>query len=144
MLGLHLPNLRRGESLFAECDAYDLETIRHDGLRAVRREEAALLARLYGGTKFARLRRYACADRFYLVAAAGVLEPHETPAGWGLLVRDGEALRLVRAPERVDSRPGMRVAMLQAVALAASRAVNAAAGVEHTAIADLRRTIVPG
>jgi len=143
MLGLHLPSLRRGESLFAECDAYDLEAIRHDGLRAVRREEAALLGKLYGGTKFARLRRYACADRFYLVVEPGVLEPHETPEGWGLLVREAEALRLERVPARAAPHAGMRLAMLQAVALAASRAVNAAAGVDPAAISALRRTLVP-
>jgi hypothetical protein len=144
MLGLHLPSLRRGESLFAECDSYDLDAVRHDGLRAVRREEATLLAKLYGGTKFARLRRYACADRFYLVVEPGVLEPHEAPEGWGLLERDGADLSLVRPPARVEPRAGMRVAMLQAVALAASRAVNAAAGVEPGAVAQLRRTALPG
>lgn len=143
LLGLHLPNLRRGESLFAECDAYDLDAIRHDGWRAVRREEAVLLAKLYGRTKFARVRRYGCADRFYLVVSPGVLEPHEAPAGWGVLVQDADALTLARAPERVDSGPAMRLAMLQAVARSGTRAVNTQAGVAHEAVQRLRQDLCP-
>lgn len=144
MLGLHLPSLRRGESLFAECDSYDLETIRHDGLRAVRREEATLQARLYGATKFARVRRYGCADRFYLVAEPGILATHEVPAGWGLLVRAGETLRLERPPERVETTLEARLALLQRIALAATRAVNAQAGIAAGQVDDLRRGTLPG
>ncbi len=143
MLGLHLPSLRRGESLFAECDAYDLDAIRHDGLRAVRREESILQARLHGGTKLARLRRYRCADRLYLVVEPGVLEPHETPEGWGLLVREGGELRLERRPENAATGAAARLALLQAVARAATRAVNSNAGIESRQIADVRRRQLP-
>lgn len=139
MLGLHLPSLRRGETLFAECDAYDLDAIRHDGLRAVRREEAVLQARLHGGTKLARLHRYGCADRLYLVVEPGVLEPHEVPEGWGLLVRECGGLRLERRPEYAATDAAARLAMLQAVARAAARAVNAACGVDPAAVIEVRR-----
>ena len=143
MLGLHLPSLRRGESLFAECDAYDLDGIRHEGWRAVRREEALLQARLYGRTKFARLRRYGCADRFYLVIASGLVEAHEAPPGWGLLVQAGESLTLVRPPERVESGLRMRLALLEAVARSGTRAVNTRAGVERDQIERLRQGLCP-
>lgn len=134
LLGLHLPSLRRGESLFPEYDTCDLDAIRHDGLRAVRREEALLQSKLYGGTKLARLWRYRSADRLYLVVEPGVLDAHEVPEGWGLLVRAGEMLELVRTPARLEATVGARLALLQAVALAASRAVNDAAGVAREAI----------
>lgn len=121
MLGAHLPDLRRGESLFAECDIYDFESIRHDGLRAVRREEATLQAKIFGGTKFDRIRRYHCADRLYLVVNAGVMAAHEAPEGWGVLVVAGEELELKRAPARLQSSAAMRLALLQSIALAATR-----------------------
>lgn len=145
MLGLHLPDLRRGESLFAECDAYDLDAIRHDGLRAVRREEARLQAKVFGGTKFARLHRYRCANRLYLVVAAGVLLPHETPAGWGLLAPAGESgeLELIRRPEHVETTPAARAALLRAIAIANVRRVNAEFAISWDEISAQRNRVAP-
>jgi hypothetical protein len=143
LLGLHLPSLRRGESLFAECDAYDLEGIRHDGLRAVRREEAALQAKVYGGTKFDRMFRYRGADRFHLVTGPGVMEPHEVPAGWGLLEAAGAELVELRRPERVETTPAARLALLQAIAAAGTRATNTALGVSWEEVRRLRGRVPP-
>jgi hypothetical protein len=143
MLGLHLPDLRRGESLFAECDAYNLDAIRHDGLRAVRREEARLQAKVFGATKFARLRRYCCANRLYLVVADDVLQPHETPAGWGLLVAVGDELELLRRPERVETATTSRVALMHAIALSNVRRVNAEFAISWDEILEHRSRITP-
>lgn len=134
MLGLHLPNLRRGESLFPEYDDYDFEAVRHDGWHAVRREEAALRAKLFGATKLAKLLRYRCAERHYLVVAPGIVRPHEVPEGWGMLeLRDGR-LVVVRRPGRVAVEPAARVGLLQAIALAAARRQLAALGVDEAAV----------
>ena len=139
MLGLHLPSLRRGESLFAECDGYDLDAIRHDGLRKVRREEEALLTKLYAGMKFDRMRRYRAADVYYLVVAPGIIEPHESPNGWGVLEADGaDGLKLARRAERVDSGAPARIALLQMIARSATRRVNADFGLTREQIEEER------
>lgn len=144
LVGAHLPNLRRGHSLFAECDDYDFESIRHDGLRAVRREEARLQAGLFGRTKFDRLRRYRGADRFYLVVARDVMEAHEAPAGWGVLVATGDdELELIRRPERCEATAGARLALLQAIALAGTRTCFAEVGLDWEELTKLRGQIVP-
>lgn len=143
LLGLHLPSLRRGESLFAECDAYDFDRIRHEGWREVRREETTLQARLYGATKFARMVRYRGADRFYLVIASGVIAPHEAPAGWGLLEARGGDLLLLRRPERCAASPAARLALLQAIAQAASRACNRAQGISWDEVRQRRSRTLP-
>lgn len=144
LLGVHLPNLRRGESLFAECDDYDFDAIRHDGLRAVRREESRLRAKLFGGTKFDRLWRYACADRLYLVVASGVLHAAEAPEGWGVLVASGSgALELVRAPVRIDAGPTARLGLLQAIALAGARRCLGDLGLTWEELEALRAQTMP-
>ena len=144
MLGLHLPDLRRGDSLFAEYDQYDLESIRHDGLRSVRREEARLRSRLYGATKFDRLFRYRCADRHYLVVAEGVIEPHEAPSAWGVLVASGDGLEVRRLPEKVEINPSARLALLHAIAVAGTRRLNAELGIDWEAVEAARGRILPG
>jgi len=143
LVGAHLPSLRRGASLFAECDDYDFETIRHDGLRAVRREEARLQAKLFGGTKFDRLQRYRCANRCYLVVAAGVMGAHEAPEGWGVLESSGGGLELLRPPARFECSPAARLALLQAVAIAGTRVVLADLAIAWDELLARRRHLVP-
>jgi hypothetical protein len=143
MVGAHLPNLRRGTSLFAECDDYDFDAIRHDGLRAVRREEARLQSKLFGGTKFDRLRRYRCADRCYLVVLPGVMAAHEAPEGWGVLLASGDGLELLRPPVRLECQPAARLALLQAIALAGTRVSLAALGIAWDELLARRRQLVP-
>jgi hypothetical protein len=143
LVGAHLPNLRRGASLFAECDDYDFDAIRHDGLRAVRREEERLQAKLFSGTKFDRLRRYRCADRCYLVVAPGVMAAHEAPAGWGVLVAAGEGLELIREPTRHECQPAARLALLQSIALAGTRLSLAGLGIAWDELLARRREVVP-
>lgn len=123
LLAEHRPDLRRGEALFPEFDAWDFSGLEHRTYRRVRAELAAAQGHLRDGTKFSRLFRYRCADFLYLVVEEGIFAPDEIPAGWGLLVRRGEALALERPPVALGAEPEQRLALLEAVALAATRRV---------------------
>lgn len=144
LVGAHLPSLRRGDTLFAECDDFDFSHHRHDGLKAVWREEAQLQAKLFGGTKFDRMRRYRAADRLYLVVAPGVMEPHEAPAGWGVLQAVGaDELELQRAPAQLDAGPAARLALLQSIALSGTRACCARLAIAPDTVTLRRSTTMP-
>lgn len=118
LLAVHRPDLRRGESLFAEFDALDFSQLEHRTHRRVLAELAAAQAHLRHGTKFARMFRYRCADFLYLVVEDGIFAEAEVPAGWGLLVRRGDDLLAVRPPVALDAEPEQRLALLEAIALA--------------------------
>src|SRR5258706_329732 len=94
LLKLHLPSLRKGESLFVEFDAVDLRGMEHKTYRRVLREIETLQRRVYGKTKFERLMKYRCANVNYLVVDDGLLAARESPWGWGLLVRRRGVLEL--------------------------------------------------
>ena len=49
-------------------------------------------------TKFDRLLSYGLANLHYLVVEERIVDPHEVPAGWGLLVRSGDGLHLATKP----------------------------------------------
>ncbi len=121
LLGMHEPSLRRGETLFAEYDAIDVSKYEHKTYRRVLREIAIQQARLYGKTKFDKVSRYRCANHYYLVVEEGILETHEAPVHWGLLVRRGESLHLSRMPVWQDVVEPARLELLQRIALAGSR-----------------------
>ena len=124
LLAVHQPDLRRGESLFPEFDTWDFSGLDHRTYRAVLAELAKVQVRVLKGTKFAKMFRYACADVLYLVAEDNIFAEAEIPAGWGLLVRRGETLALVRPPPNLDAAPARRQALLENIALAATRAAN--------------------
>lgn len=111
LLELHLPSLRRGESLFVEFDTVDLRGMKHKTYRQVLREIDIGQRRLFGKTKFDRLMRYRCANLNYLVVEPGILEPHEAPTGWGLLVNHGGQLVLETKPvwQEIDVRDRLRL-----------------------------------
>jgi hypothetical protein len=125
----HRPDLRRGESLFPEFDALDFTGFEHLTHRRVLADLAKWQQRILHGTKFARLFRWRSAAYLYLVAEEGIFAEAEVPAGWGLLVRRGGELELVRRPVWTEPPAGTREALLEAIALAATRAVNRSAGV---------------
>jgi hypothetical protein len=116
LLKLHVPSLRRGESLFAEFDTVDLRGMEHKTYRRVLREIDVKQRRLFGKTKFDRLIRYRCANLNYLVVEPGILEPHEAPTGWGLLVNHGGQLVLEAKPvwQEIDVRD--RLHLLERIA----------------------------
>jgi hypothetical protein len=132
MMSTHRPDLRRGESLFPEFDALDFGGFEHRTYRGVLARIGTLQARMLRGTKFSRMVRYRCADLLYLVSEQGIFAAAEIPAGWGLLVRADDQLVLERPPAALDSAPEQRAALLESIALAATRAVNRAAGISVT------------
>ena len=82
--------------------------------------------------KFSKMFRYRCADFLYLVVEDAIFAEAEIPAGWGLLVREGDGLRLARSPAGLDSAPEQRTALLESIARAGTKAVNRAAGIAVT------------
>src|SRR4051812_20231569 len=142
LLAVHRPDLRRGEALWPEYDSWDFSSLQHRTYRGVLDELETVQRRVLRGTKFSKMFRYRCADFLYLVVEEGIFAEAEIPAGWGLLVRRvteaGETLSLARAPARLDAAPDQRSALLETIALAATRAVNRAAGVVLTPRLDFR------
>jgi hypothetical protein len=122
LVAVHRPDLRRGESLFAEFDSYDLRDLRHDTLHGLEREWEILQRKIISCVKFARLRRYQAADYLYLVTEATIMAEHEVPNGWGWLVRNGETLELRLPPLRHTTTPALRLAWLEAITVAGTRA----------------------
>jgi len=139
MLAVHRPDLRRGEALWAEYDAWDFTGLEHRAYRGVLDELETVQRRVRRGTKFSKMFRYRCADFLYLVVEENIFAEAEIPAGWGLLVRcarmeseGGEELRCTRTPAALAASAAQRAALLEMIALAGTRAVNRAAGVVLT------------
>lgn len=143
LLAVHRPDLRRGEALWPEFDTWDFSALEHRGYRGVLDELETVQRRVLRGTKFSRMFRYRCADFLCLVVEEDIFAEAEIPAGWGLLVRSGEALRLVRPPAPLDTMPGQRTALLESIALAGTQAVNRAAGVVLAPRADWTSAEMP-
>ena len=121
MLAVHRPDLRRGDALWPEFDAWDFSGLEHATYRAVIEEIEMWQRRVRGGTKFSKMFRYRCADFLYLVVEDNIFAEAEIPAGWGLLVRRGDGLDLTRAPANLDAAEAQRIALLEAIAVAATR-----------------------
>lgn len=133
MLAVHRPDLRRGEALWPEFDAWDFSSLEHQAHRGVLEELDTLQRRILGGTKLSKMFRYRCADFLYLAVEDDIFAEAEIPAGWGLLVRRGDALVLARPPVALETAMDQRVALLESIALRATRAGKAgssAAGAE--------------
>lgn len=128
MLAVHRPDLRRGEALWPEFDAWDFTGLEHATYRGVLGEIDTLQRRVRGGTKFSKMFRYRCADFLYLVVEENIFAEAEIPAGWGLLVRvvseAGEELRLARPPVQLETTEEQRVGLLEAIAVSATRWVR--------------------
>ncbi|HVU25247.1 MAG TPA: hypothetical protein VHE13_14055 [Opitutus sp.] len=124
LLAVHRPDLRRGETLWPEFDTWDFSGLEHQAYRAVLETIATLQARVLHGVKFAKMFRYRCADFLYLVVEEGIFAAAEIPAGWGLLMRKGDMLELARRPAALDAAPEQRLALLESIAVAATRPVG--------------------
>ena len=129
LLALHHPDLRRGEALWPEFDTWDFSGLEHRAYRDVLEELATVQERVVKGTKFSKMFRYRSADFLYLVVEDGIFAEAEIPAGWGLLRRQDGELALARPPAALDAAEPQRQALLESIALAATRTVNAALGV---------------
>ena len=133
MFTVHRPDLRRGEALFPEFDAWDFSGLEHRAFRGVLNELACLRRRLVRGTKFSKMFRYRCADVLYLVVEENIFAEAEIPAGWGLLVRRGAGLELARRPVGMAASTEQRVALLASIALAGARTTGREGG--HSVVA---------
>ncbi len=122
LLGVHRPDLRRGDSLFAEFDAWDFGELEHQSYHGLLTEIAQLQSRLVEGTKFAKMLRYQSADFLYLVVEDDIYADAEIPAGWGLLVRKDDALQVRRKPARLQPSAEQRLALLENIAVAGTAA----------------------
>jgi hypothetical protein len=129
LLAVHRPDLRRGEALWPEYDTWDFSSLDHRAYRGVLAELETMQRRLLRGAKFSKLFRYRCADFLYLVVEDGIFAEAEIPAGWGLLVRGGDVVRLERSPVPLDATAEQRAALLEMIAVAGTRVVNRAAGI---------------
>jgi len=98
LLHLHLPHLANGESLLPEYDSYRLKEYRHAGYQKLIKDITVAQRGLLHGTKFHRLYSYGVANLHYLVVEEELLEDHEVPIGWGLLVRRGDELQQFKKP----------------------------------------------
>jgi hypothetical protein len=128
-LRIHYPNLRVADSLFRECDSHDFGVIQHRGYTRVLRELSVLQNRLFDCTKFETLKRYGCANLFYLVVPRDLFCEKEVPIGWGALIEAGGALTLVRKPISHESSSETRLKLLEQIAAAGMRnAVVAVSG----------------
>ncbi len=79
------------------------------------------------------------ANLHYLVVEPALVEQHEIPAGWGMLVREGQRLELRVRPEWRDLDEATRLTFLHRIAAAGSKATNREAGVDYLAIEGERR-----
>ena len=126
LLCVHYPSLRSGDSLFPDFDSPDLSRLEHATYRRVLAEMTALQRRLYHQVKFETMTRYRCANLFYLVVEPDIVALSEVPVGWGLLVRQDEALELSQRPTLHDCPPNNRLLLLQRIAAAGTRRLSAA------------------
>jgi len=115
-LQLHLPHLAQGESLFPEFDSYRLRDCGHAGYQRLVRTIATARTAITHGTKFDRLASYGMANVHYLVLEPRLVETHELPQGWGLLIREGETLHLARKPAWQDIAAEAQLIFLQRIA----------------------------
>lgn len=120
MIAVHRPDLRRGEELFPEFDAYDLRGLRHETHEALATELRVAQRKFQECTKFAKLGRWRAASLLYLVAEDGLFAAHEVPEGWGLLVRRGAGLELVARPCLRATSAEERVAFVERIAAVAA------------------------
>lgn len=137
MFTTHCPELRRGEALWPEFDSWDFARLEHQTYRAVLEEIGCLQRRVVRGTKFSRMFRWCCADFLFLVVEDGIFAEAEIPAGWGLLMREGDRLVVKRQPVALDAKEEQRRALFESIAIAATRAVNRSAGIAIQVAAHL-------
>lgn len=117
-------SLHHGDALFPELDGCDFIRTGDESYLQLMAEMATLTTRLHAQTKFDDLLRWRAANLCYVVAEPEVAAAHELPTGWGLLVRDGDALQLAAPPLWQDVTDAQRQTLLQRTAIAATQAAN--------------------
>jgi hypothetical protein len=128
VLRIHFPSIRNGDSLFPEYETLNFERPGYEDYQVVLEDIRRLSFQLHAKTKFDKLTKWRAANLHYVVAEPEIFRMHELPAGWGLLLRNGEKLEPVIRPVFHDVDESQRLTLLHRIALAGTRAVNAAAG----------------
>ncbi len=123
-LRIHYPQLRIADSLFAEFHSHDFTAIGHRGYNRVLRELQALHQRMNSCVKFETLRRYRCANLFFLVLPNDLYREADIPPGWGALVERIDGLHLLRKPEWQETSPDAATDLLVRIARAGTRLLN--------------------
>jgi hypothetical protein len=143
LLKLHYPSLRNGDGLWPEYETAAFDHADHAPYRQVVKELATLSRQLHGQTKMESLMKWRAANLHYLVVEPTLVEAHEIPFGWGLLVREGLRLELLVRPEWRDVEEATRLTFLHRLAVAGTKATNREAGVDFLAIENERRGVDP-
>ena len=143
LLKIHYPSLRNGDGLWPEYETVAFDQAAHAPYRQVVKELATLSRQLHGQTKMESLMKWQAGNLHYLVVEPGVVEAHEIPVGWGMLVREGQRLESRVRPEWRDVEETTRLTFLHRIAAAGSKATNREAGVDYLAIESERRGGVP-
>jgi hypothetical protein len=128
-LRLHYPSIRNGDSLFQEYETLDFGRSGCEFYLGLLEQIRKLTARLHANTKFEKLARWQAANLYYVVAEPELFRSHELPAGWGLLLREGDALTVAVRPVLHATEEHRRLSLLHRIAAAGTRATNAAHGV---------------
>ena len=129
---LRFPSLRRGDTLFPEFDAYDFAAAGHPPYDDLIAEIERLSRQLHERTKFDRLARWRAANLHYVVAEPDVAEPHELPAGWGLLTRAEAGLDVVQPAIWQEAPEQHRWTLLLRIGMSGTRSVHRDLGVAAT------------
>jgi hypothetical protein len=139
ILHTHYPSIRNGDSLFPEYETLDFDRPGYEAYNRVMKEVRRLSARLHAQTKFDRLTQWRAANVHFLVAEPELFEPHELPADWGLLLRNGDGLELVTRPVLHQAQAAQRLLLLHRIALAGTRAANLRMGISFEDVESARR-----
>ncbi|HKB91843.1 MAG TPA: hypothetical protein VKC60_15105 [Opitutaceae bacterium] len=124
LIGAHRPDLRRGEELFAAFDCVDLRGLRHETHERITQQLRVAQNKLFNGTKFSKMQRWRSASLLYAVCEPEILQSWELPDGWGLLVRNGDALELKVKPLLNETTPQERIALLERIAASSATRVG--------------------
>ena len=123
-LPVHLPSLRKGETLFPEFDGCRFEEAGFEPYDTIQAEIRQLTTQLHQQTKFTKLLRWGAANLHYVVVEDGVAEPHELPPGWGLLIRAEGQLQLAAPATWQEISGERRFELLLRIAMAGTRATS--------------------
>jgi len=140
LLKVHCPSLGNGDGLWPEYETFALDRAEHAPYQRVVKELKTLSRQLHGETKFELLMKWRAANLHYLVVEPELVHEHEVPAGWGMLVREGERLALKVRPELRDVEEATRLSFLHRLAAAGTKATNRENAVSYPAIERERRS----
>ena len=127
------PELASTNDLFSEFRSWDYASSRNSAYQKLRRKLEKLQHTLHQGSRLEHIRRAAAADLCYLAVPAGLIAPDEIAAGWGLVYLNADrSFTLVREAELQSGvDPHNRQQLARNIAVAATSAVQFAAGVDH-------------